>query len=234
MVGLRPPRRPCPTLRRHASRRGLTLVEVLLAMSLIVVLASLTWPALTRPLALQRLRKAADQVRADWTRARVKAMSSGRTYVFQYSSDTDRYSVQPLTTGDTASEDALLGGGELGAPATGQETGTVNQRVLPEGITFYCDPAEQQDPSALTGTIPGLDASGGGAILDGASPTSEVRFLPDGTTSTARVVLKNEHGRSIELSLRGLTGVVTVGEVQAGATPAGEAPAGQSAEVKPP
>lgn len=196
-------------------------------MSLLVVLASLTWPAMSRPLAVQRLRKAADQVRADWTRARVKAMSSGRTYVFQYSPDADRYSIQPVAAGDMASEDASLGGGELGIPA-GQGTGTVNERALPEGITFYGDLDDQQDSSTLADALPGLDAAGG-AILAGDSPTSEVRFLPDGTTSTARVVLKNEYGRSIELSLRGLTGVVTVGEVQAG-----DAPAGQSVEVKPP
>ncbi len=203
-------------------------------MSLIVVLASLTWPALSRPLAVQRLRKAADQVRADWTRARVKAMSAGCTYVFHYSADADRYSVQPLNIGDATSEDSFSGGGELGATPTGQNSATASQRVLPEGITFAGDPAGQQDLTALSGPIPDLDATGGGSILDGASATSEIRFMADGTTSTARLVLKNPYGRSIELRLRGLTGVVSVGEVLAGEAPAGDLPPSPNAEGTPP
>jgi hypothetical protein len=41
-----------------------------------------------------------------------------------------------------------------------------------------------------------------------------ILFYPDGTATSARLVLKNEHGRSIELTLRGLTGVVSIGTVQ--------------------
>ena len=40
-----------------------------------------------------------------------------------------------------------------------------------------------------------------------------ILFHPDGTTSDARLVLKNDRGRAMELSLRGLTGTVTVGEM---------------------
>ena len=50
--------------------------------------------------------------------------------------------------------------------------------------------------------------------VDGGQGWSEpILFYPDGSASTATVVLKNEYDRSIELSLRGLTGVITVGEI---------------------
>ena len=39
-----------------------------------------------------------------------------------------------------------------------------------------------------------------------------VFFFPDGTTSTATLILENKYQRRIELSLRGLTGVITVGD----------------------
>ena len=41
-----------------------------------------------------------------------------------------------------------------------------------------------------------------------------ILFYPDGTTSTSRLRLHNEYGRWMELSIRGLTGVVTVGPIQ--------------------
>jgi hypothetical protein len=41
-----------------------------------------------------------------------------------------------------------------------------------------------------------------------------VLFYPDGTTSTAVVAVTNERNKSIEVSLRGLTGAVHVGPVE--------------------
>jgi len=55
-------------------RKATTLIEVLLVLALLVMLAAMTWPALDRPMADQRLRKAADRVRTAWVRARIDAM----------------------------------------------------------------------------------------------------------------------------------------------------------------
>jgi len=49
---------------------------------------------------------------------------------------------------------------------------------------------------------------------DAAGRSTPILFYPDGTTSTARLLLRNEYDRSIELSLRGLTGVARVGELK--------------------
>ena len=76
------------------ARRALTLLELLLTMSLLVALMALAWPALDGPLAHQRLRSAADQVRAKWGQARVQAMSSGRTYLFRCVAEGDRYMIE--------------------------------------------------------------------------------------------------------------------------------------------
>jgi len=40
-------------------------------------------------------------------------------------------------------------------------------------------------------------------------------FYPDGTADSASVWLENEKGRRMEVRLRGLTGVVTVGSLSA-------------------
>ena len=55
---------------RRARRRGVTLVEVLLVLVVLTLIAAIAWPSLQRPFADQRLRDAADMVRAEWASAR--------------------------------------------------------------------------------------------------------------------------------------------------------------------
>jgi hypothetical protein len=43
--------------------------------------------------------------------------------------------------------------------------------------------------------------------------SSPILFYSDGTTSTAEIILANEQGRAVRVSLRGLTGVAKVSEV---------------------
>jgi len=43
-----------------------------------------------------------------------------------------------------------------------------------------------------------------------------ILFYPDGTTSDARLTVANEQGRYIDVTLRGLTGVVKVSDVYLG------------------
>src|SRR6266496_1137126 len=73
--------------RRHASsssRRAFTLLEVMLVMAILVAVAAVAWPQIHRAYESVRLRKAADQVQAGLSHARVEAMSSGVTQVFRF------------------------------------------------------------------------------------------------------------------------------------------------------
>lgn len=174
-------------------RRGLTLLEVLLVLCLLVVLASVAWPVLEGPLANQRLREAADQVRTQWTHARVDAMSSGRTHVFSFLPGTNLFQVACQDDVEPASGDGA------------EETPTATSGQLPEGCLFVAadaPPASSDDVSVAT--------DDGGKASDLLSLS--VYFFPDGTTSDAVVVLMNERGRRINLNLRGLTGITTVGD----------------------
>ncbi len=186
----------------------MTLVEVLLTLALLVILVSITWPTLDRAFDNQRLKKAGDLVRAEWARARVKAMSSGSTHIFQYMVEGEQYATHRRTSSEidveSSAHDAPPGFGEavFEAPVSfGAE------QNLPEGVVF-------------SGSETLLD-SRAEMILGDASQFRQERegwsdpifFYPDGTTSTARLQLRNERGRFLELSLRGLTGVTTVSEV---------------------
>jgi type II secretory pathway pseudopilin PulG len=182
-------------------------LELLLVLALLAALAAMAWPALKRPMANQRLRSAADAVRAAWGRARVQAMESGQTVLFQYTIDGDSYSIQ-YRAGSGASSDLApnYAPDATIAQASGLAGGSAQERTLPKGVVFVGgETADQAGGLAVASQMEPL----GGEAMGWSQP---ILFYPDGTTSDARLVLKNEYDRSIEISLRGMTGVVTIGE----------------------
>jgi prepilin-type N-terminal cleavage/methylation domain-containing protein len=195
-------------------RRAFTLLELLLTLCLLVVLAALTWPALGRPMANQRLRSAADEVRTQWARARVAAISSGRVYAFRYAPNSDRYAVRPLDT----SEFCMEGQGTEGTTPVEAEAGgavvvTSREQRLPEGVLFTAG-EKLPEASAASSAAPSVPASQEGLTSEeGLAWAEPILFHPDGTTSTAQLRLVNEHGATVDVSLRGLTGLSTVGPV---------------------
>jgi prepilin-type N-terminal cleavage/methylation domain-containing protein len=186
--------------------RGVTLLEVLLVLALLVVLAATAWPSLGPAFGGYELRKSADQVRVQWNRARVRAMSTGQTVLFHYSLDTSRCWLQ------TEPEPEYLPGGsealsvdEMQA-ADAETIAPQDVTLLPERITFTEGEILDSDDADLASEIVLEPVAAG-------EETEPVVFYPDGTASSARIVLSNEQGRSIEVSLRGLTGVSTVSDV---------------------
>jgi prepilin-type N-terminal cleavage/methylation domain-containing protein len=197
-------------------RRGLTLLEVLLVLGVLVALAAIVWPATQRPLAGWRLRRAADVVRTAWTRARNRAISREQIVRFQYSPGGRQYllveNVNPATApaGDAIAQTPTAAGASADGTSgdtSGNTAMSDSQCVLPEGVTFLAGQTLAPTGDATSSA----DASGGSPADSG--PLQSIFFYPDGSASTARVVLVNEFGRSIEIMLRGETGVTTVGEL---------------------
>lgn len=195
------------SVRRSAARglrRGFTLIEVLLVLALAVAVTAVALPALGRPWASQRLRSAADLIRAEWTRARFKAISTGQTVVFRYTPEGNRYLTEVCATDDFsawAGEFGALGQEDYGFRARCEE------RVLPQGVTFVG--AEVQADTRTEATDAQLAPSS-------AEWSDAICFYADGTASTARLVLTNEYSDWVEVTLRGLTGVITTGDVRGG------------------
>jgi len=182
-------------------RRAFTLVEMLLTLCILAVLATLCWPAVNRMLDAQRLASGAQQVRNRWYQARVKAIDSGVTYVFQYALGGADYRVQPLAAESSADADAL--DADSDAPPSTAASAT---RSLPEGVAFTCAELAGGNPlSAATSS-----QSEPVAPVQWSEP---ILFYCDGTSTSAKVMLVNRRGRTIEVALRGLTSVATIGEV---------------------
>src|SRR5687767_3533485 len=86
----------------HSPRRGVTLVELLLALAIIVMLASLAVPAIGRTWERYRVKAAGDQLRAAFTHAHVEAMRTGQIQVLRFELGGSSYYLQPWMAGDEA------------------------------------------------------------------------------------------------------------------------------------
>jgi prepilin-type N-terminal cleavage/methylation domain-containing protein len=170
---------------RRKTRRGFTLMEVLLVLALMAVIAAMAWPALRNPFARHRLHAAADQVRSEWFQARVEAMRSGHVYAFRYQVGGDRF--------HTSSEEA---------PSPSDD------KTLPDGVKFLADEARNDDLSALP---PDIEPESLDDLADGWS--DPIFFYPDGTTSDVRLVLAGDQGRAVCVMLRGITGTASVADL---------------------
>jgi Tfp pilus assembly protein FimT len=181
---------------------------MMLVLSLLVAVTALAYPALSGPLESNRLRQSGDLVRASWLRARTKAMEKGRTYVFRYTPGTGNYTVEPwLTADDYLESDELV---SMGTTSSGESLAAVSAprvKALPDRITFVAS----ETTLDMRAEMLGLANPDQAATVQVTPP---VFFYPDGSTSTARLVLINSRGRCVTITMRGLTGMVKVSEVQ--------------------
>jgi prepilin-type N-terminal cleavage/methylation domain-containing protein len=218
---------------RDPTRRGLTLIEVILVLSLMVVIAAFCWPALNKAFSSQRLKKAADIVRTQWSKARVKSMSENCIVLFYYEMDGSRFRIRQLSDMDSlgsfaddaamADPNAALGAAPPGGATAETADGTSDifnypspsgVQSLPTGIVFRAGQIEN-DSRALTVGESTLET------VSDALWSAPIYFYPDGTSSSARLQICNDRNLAIELSLRGMTGVARVGDIDAaeGAVP---------------
>jgi len=196
-----PLRAPRSALR---ARSGFTLFEVLLVFSLLALLAAIVWPALDAPFAAQTLKSSAEQWRGDFTKARVAAMNSGRVQMLSFDATANAYGVvalDDLTTSDPFS---------AAAEPTAMSLSPTFVRTLPDGVTLR-ELASLDDVTAPPQSPMQMPMQAIAPTMNNA--VSPVYFHPDGTTSSARVVLVNDRGMHVEVRLRGLTGAVSVGDV---------------------
>lgn len=199
-----------PTTRSNR-QRGVTLLELMLVLGLLVIISALALPSATQPLESYRLRKSGDLIRAEWAKARAKAMETGRTYVFRHEPEAGGYYIEPWYSDEDYLESSTLTGmgvAPVAAPTTGlfSQSAPTTTKHLPEEIVFVASETTQDAREQLA--VQGTDA----LQNQDTSMSSPIFFYPDGTSSTANLLVKNARGRYIKLALRGLTGVVYVSD----------------------
>ena len=178
-------------------RSAFTLFELLLVLALLVIMGSIAAVSITAGDERVKLRQSADRLARAWTEARLQAIESGSPRVFRCRiGDSWGY----VGVSDNPSE-------SLAVAATQAATGTAT------GQTELQLSDEQQDSSVvfeqlLVSPRPGEPAIGGGVSDGGLS--AMILFYPDGATSDAEATLTNDNGRSLRVTLRGLTGAARV------------------------
>jgi prepilin-type N-terminal cleavage/methylation domain-containing protein len=191
------------------TRRGYTLMEVLLTLAIVTFVAAMAWPTLARPMAERRLRAAAEGIRTEWSHARVEAMRSGRAQAFRYEMGGGHYSVAPESVADPAASATGAGLTTEVTPNDAQSTdgapATTEVGTLPEGLTFLAPEATAGTETAPAPVEAFTDAGDGWSV--------PILFFPDGTATDLWVVLGNAEGSVVRVSLRGVTGTATVADV---------------------
>jgi hypothetical protein len=203
-------------------RTGLTMLELLLVLALIVAVGAASMPAFFGPLENYRLRKGADLVRIQWEKLRIQAMKSGQTMMFRFqvggnlsqggpwNTGEDMLEGSPFATGGLAGGMANPGGMPPGMMA--QDVGFPLEEELPEQVVYVGvestaslrDAMIQQTASAMAGPNQSPEDQ---------AWSPPILFYPDGTSSTVRLLLQNNQQHFIMLKLRGLTGITEVSDL---------------------
>jgi len=185
--------------RAKPPREGVTLIEIMLVLALLVVIGAVAAPMLEGSLARAKLEQSGELVRAAWTKARLSASESGETRVFRFEQNGARYQILAL--------------GELLLP----ENSTLSVDDTPErDVSDLLRLGEARLPDGVVFAKGEVSASAQVAALLGETAvtgwSAPILFRPDGTTSDATLVLANSAQQTIVVTLRGLTGVSRVSD----------------------
>ncbi len=182
-------------------RHGLTLVEVLLVLALLVVLGAISAPMLEGSFARAGLQNGGDLLRAAWSRARLAAVETGEPCVFRCEPMGSRFQIIKLAALGTDRAEEL----EADDPDVEHHPADLmrlGEDRLPDGVIFAA--AEVAASNQIAATI---GPTSGGAWSD------PILFHPDGTASDASLLLANGPGQTLRVTLRGVTGISHAGEV---------------------
>ena len=205
---------------------GFTLLELILVLAMMVVLATLAGVNWKDAFRQQYLLKAADQVRAAWMQARIDAIKTGRVQVFHHTVQGNRFYWTSQASMDDPQPNPLMSDvtmGPIAFDSMDDSTAPVAQQMvvpkrLKQGIRFAgANVRLDQKSSLLLTEAPDPETLVTFQDLDDPQTFRwgmPIYFFPDGTCSSAELMLQNEHLKLIRIYLRDLTGIARVGPVE--------------------
>ena len=179
--------------------KGLTLLELVIVMVILVTVSSLAIPVVYRSYSAQRVNKAADLVRAELNRARVQAMRTGEVQGFFYYPETANFKVGPFSNEMAEALSQSLRS-QQNARSSNFDFG--NNR-LPKGVVFATGITVQDSRSVAAEQDSGVDVGNMRPVL----------FYPDGSSQTAKLYLRSDQDDYFEVKLRGMTGTSSAAPV---------------------
>ena len=197
----------------RSSRRGFTLFEIVIVLTILLVLAGLSWPSLLRYIRERAIREQAHTVRLELNNARIKAIDHGMSYQFRFEPGGRRYIILPLdapsTEADSATDSTTVGVTPDAAPVvSGQlaepcefDVPTVRNQVTHADQAVFTEKLSEEWLTLLP------DANS----LRETAWAPAIRFFADGSADDGRITVIDDQDRKIELGVRGLTGSVEAG-----------------------
>lgn len=183
--------------RPRRDQRGFTLVEVILVVAIAVMVAGIGVAFFTRSYSAQNLKKGADLVRTEFGKARVRTMRTGDIHAFFFVPGSNQFTVAKYT------EQQELDMTDISNPTNlGQYQ--FFKGLLPTDVFFSAGDIVADSQAQLADELAGSTGSGG---------VQRILFYGDGTSQNAKLTLTHKNGSSIQVTLRGITGVASVGRV---------------------
>lgn len=186
----------------HRASRGFTLFEVLLVLTVLTLVIGLAWPSLSRLYGHHRLRQAADLLGVRMSSGRGHAVETGLVYQFRFEPGGRRFLLVPF---DREPVDET----PTGSHRSMRIVGMLPASCRFEGGDSYTDKGTAIPDEWLAG-VPN-EADYAGALW-----SQPVLFHPDGTATEFEVAVIGDKKEQVKLSLRRLTGGVTVSPVRGG------------------
>ena len=177
---------------------------MLVVMTMLAALVAVSWPALRGPLDRSRLRSAAKGLRVELAGARLRAIESGTAWQFRFQPGTGRFELAPKSTTDGARQ-VGLGTSDSRGPSRDETVPS----VLAHDVCFRGPETAETPQVDPQGTVQPSQRQWSGPIV----------FYPNGRTSNASIRLGGRRSLYVDVTLRGLTGIVKIGELKEGTKP---------------
>ena len=193
---------------------GFTFVELLVVLALLLVASSLVFPPVLRLMADQPLKEAAERARAQLANVRLKALDSSIAWQFRFEPGGRRYLWMPLEPSSVIAGPASSANVSAAPTTSTTDSNSGPQTAeLPKGIVFAADSngmpfgVEHLPPEMVAGLSNSYEL----AQVGWSRPLA---FQPDGSASDLELAVIDARDRQIRLTVRGLTGGVTVFSLQ--------------------
>ncbi len=183
-------------------RGGLTLIEVILVLAMLVVIAAVSMPYLSGSFSRAHLSGASDILRDALSRGRLTAMQTGEVQALRFEPKGARFQLVSLD--------------KLSLPENSEPP--LDDEEIEYSVHDILRPAPARLPDNVIFAAADVASSNQMAALVGATGndnwSTPILFNPDGTTSDASILLQNDQGQTIRVTLRGLTGLVSSSDVE--------------------
>jgi Tfp pilus assembly protein FimT len=184
------------------ARAGFTLFEIVMVLGVMVLAIGIAWPAIAAIQGEYQLRQGGQLVQAKLASARLHAVETGYVYQFCFEPGGQKFIVLPFD------QQALHIQASPGTRAPHKAGGKLASAKA--HFEAAASPSSHAIPAEW---LSGMTNAG---EFSGATWSAPILFNPDGSASGATIQIVDKKSRTVTISVRPLTGAVTVSKIHSG------------------